>query len=119
MAQFRNLGIPSPRVEGEQKVSGAAIYAGDVTLPDMLYVALLRSPMAYARINRIDVSRAKLLPGVKAVLTGNDLSGVRIGKKIIDMPLLAEGVVRYIGEKVAAVAAQTLEVAKAALDNID
>ena len=119
MAQFRNLGIPSPRVEGEQKVSGAAVYAADVTLPDMLYVALLRSPVAHARIKRVDVARALLLPGVKAVLTGNDLSGARIGKKIIDMPLLAEGVVRYIGEKVAAVAAETQELAQDALDCID
>ena len=119
MAQIRSVGIPSPRVEGEQKVAGAAVYAVDVRLPDMLWAKVLRSPLAHGRIKRIDVAKAAALPGVKAVLTGADLAGVKIGKKIVDMPLLAENVVRFAGEKVVAVAAESEAIAEAALELID
>jgi CO/xanthine dehydrogenase Mo-binding subunit len=119
MKDVRSVGIPSPRVEGEQKVGGGALYASDVVLPEMLWAKVLRSPIAHGRIKSIDVSKAQALPGVKAVLTGTDLAGARIGKKIVDMPLLAEGVVRYAGEKVAAVAAESEAIAEAALDLID
>ena len=119
MNEMRSVGIPSPRVEGEQKVGGAAVYAVDVTLPEMLWAKVLRSPIAHGRIKKIDSSKALALPGVKAVLSGADLAGAKIGKKIVDMPLLADQVVRYIGEKVAAVAAESEAVAEAALDLID
>jgi CO/xanthine dehydrogenase Mo-binding subunit len=119
MAEVRSVGIPSPRVEGEQKVAGAAVYAVDVRLPDMLWAKVLRSPLAHGRIKRIDVAKAAALPGVKAVLTGADLAGAKIGKKIVDMPLLAEDVVRFAGEKVAAVAAESEAIAESALDLID
>jgi carbon-monoxide dehydrogenase large subunit len=116
---MRSIGIPSPRVEGEQKVNGSAIYAEDVALPEMLWAKVLRSPIAHARIKKIDITEAARLSGVKAVITGADLRGAKIGKKIVDMPIIAETVVRYIGEKVAAVAAETEAVAEAALDLID
>ena len=119
MSGIRSIGIPSPRVEGQQKVGGEAIYAVDVALPDMLWAKVLRSPIAHGRIKKIDVGKAAKLPGVKAVLTGADLSGARIGKKIVDMPLLAEDVVRYAGEKVAAVAADSEAIAAAALELIE
>jgi len=119
MNDFRSVGLPSPRVEGEQKVGGRALYAVDVVLPDMLWAKVLRSPHAHARIARIDASKAVALPGVQAVLTGADLAGAKIGKKIVDMPILAERVVRYAGEKVAAVAAESEAVAEAALDLIE
>jgi len=119
MNEIRSVGIPSPRVEGEQKVGGGAVYAVDVALPDMLWAKILRSPIAHGRIKKIDAARALALPGVRAVVTGAELSGARIGKKIVDMPLLADGVVRYIGEKVAAVAADSEAIAEAALDLID
>ena len=119
MNEIRSVGIPSPRVEGEQKVGGAAVYAVDVVLPDMLWAKVLRSPIAHGRIKKIDTSRALALPGVRAAVAGAELSGARIGKKIVDMPLLADGVVRYIGEKVAAVAADNEAIAEAALDLID
>lgn len=119
MNEIRSVGIPSPRVEGEQKVRGGAVYAVDVVLPEMLWAKVLRSPIAHGRIKRIDTAKARALPGVQAVLTGADLAGARIGKKIIDMPLLADGVVRYAGEKVAAVAAETEAIAEAALDLIE
>ena len=119
MNEIHSVGIPSPRVEGEEKVGGGAVYAVDVTLPDMLWAKVLRSPLAHARIKNIDASKALALPGVKAVLTGADLAGAKIGKKIVDMPLLADQVVRYVGEKVAAVAAENETVAEAALDLIE
>src|SRR5262245_33383005 len=119
MNQTRTVGIPSPRVEGEEKVGGGALYAVDIVLPDMLWAKVLRSPLAHGRIRKIDVAKALALPGVKAVLSGADLAGARIGKKIVDMPLLADQVVRYVGEKVAAVAAESEAVAEAALELID
>ena len=119
MTQIRSVGIPSPRVEGEQKVAGSALYAVDAALPGMLWAKVLRSPIAHGRIKKIDAAKAAALPGVKAVLTGADLAGAKIGKKIVDMPLLAENVVRFCGEKVAAVAAESEAIAEAALDLID
>lgn len=119
MAEKQILGVASPRVEGEEKVAGKAVYAEDVALPGMLWVKLLRSPVAHARIKRIDTSRVKEIAGVKVVLTGSDLAGIKIGKKIIDMPLLADGVVRYAGEKVAAVAADSEACAEEAIDCIE
>ncbi len=72
----------------------------------MLWCKVLRSPISHGRIKKIDVSRARALPGVHAIITGEDVKGLLIGRKIYDMPILADGVVRFIGEKVAAVAAE-------------
>jgi CO/xanthine dehydrogenase Mo-binding subunit len=119
MSEIRSVGIPSPRVEGEQKVGGDAVYAIDVVLPDMLWAKVLRSPIAHGRIKKIDAAKALEMPGVRAIVAGADLAGVKIGKKIVDMPLLADGVVRYVGEKIAAVAAESEAIAEAALDLIE
>ena len=113
------VGNATPRVEGHEKVAGHAIFAVDMTLPGMLWGKVLRSPIAYGRIRRIDVSQALQLPGVKAILTGNDLRGLRIGRRIEDMPILAEDVVRFIGEKVAAIAAESEFIAEEALNLIE
>ena len=109
------IGASVPRAESVEKVTGRAVYAADVTLPNMLWGKVLRSPVAYGRIKRIDIAKALALPGVKAVVTGADVTGVRIGRQLYDMPILADGIVRFIGEKVAAVAAETPEIAEAAL----
>ena len=113
------IGHPTQRLEGPDKVSGRAVYAADVVLPGMLWAKVLRSPIAYGRIKKIDTNRAAALPGVAAVATGEDVKGRLIGRKIYDMPILAEGVVRFAGEKVAAVAAESEEIAEAALELID
>ncbi len=113
------IGVPTPRSEGREKVSGAAIYATDIVLPDMLWAKALRSPIAYGRIKQIDVSKALALSGVHAVVTGAEVKGQLIGRKIYDMPVLADEVVRFIGEKVAVVAAETEEIAEAATELID
>src|SRR5919197_3300536 len=113
------VGRPTPRVEGEMKVTGKALYSADLNLPGILWGKVLRSPIAYGRIKKIDVSKARQIPGVKAVITGQDVTGLRIGRCIYDTPVLADGVVRFIGEKVAAVAAETEEAAEQALDLIE
>jgi CO/xanthine dehydrogenase Mo-binding subunit len=105
------IGTPTQRLEGPEKVSGQAIYATDVVLPGMLWCKVLRSPISYGRITKIDTSRALALPGVRAVATGEDVKGLLIGRKIYDMPILADGIVRFIGEKVAAVAADSEAIA--------
>src|SRR6476620_2197466 len=107
------------RTDGFDKVTGAAAYAADITRPGMLWAKVLRSPLAHARIVSIDVSRARALPGVHAVLTGQDLPDDRIGRAMRDMPVLGRDKVRFFGEKVAAVAAESVEIAEAALGLIE
>lgn len=119
MATKKVVGNPTPRVEGEDKVTGRAKYAADITLPGMLWGRLLRSPIPYGRIKRIDASRARQLRGVKAVVSGEDVTGLKIGRRLYDMPILADGVVRFIGEKVAAVAAESELIAEQALELIE
>jgi CO/xanthine dehydrogenase Mo-binding subunit len=113
------IGVATTRSEGREKVSGAAIYATDIVLPNMLWAKALRSPIPSGRIKRLDVSKAQALAGVRAVVTGADAKGLLIGRKIYDMPVLTAGIVRFIGEKVAAVAAESEAIAEAALELID
>ena len=119
MATGKIVGVPTPRVEGEGKVTGEAVYAVDVTLPGMLWGKVLRSPIPYAKIKRIDTSKAEQAPGVWAVITGADVAGLKIGRRLYDMSILAEDVVRFAGEKVAAVAADSEEAAERAADLIE
>jgi CO/xanthine dehydrogenase Mo-binding subunit len=113
------VGRPTSRVDGEQKVNGQTVYAVDVVISGMLWGKVLRSPIPSGRIKRIDIRRALQVPGVKTVLTGGDLAGLKIGRCVYDMPILAAEVVRFIGEKVAAVAAETEDIAEQALDLIE
>jgi CO/xanthine dehydrogenase Mo-binding subunit len=113
------VGNPTPRVEGELKVNGQAKYAVDVVLPGMLWGKLLRSPIASGKIKRINTSKALALSGVRTIVTGEDCTGLKIGRRLYDMPILADGEVRFIGEKVAAVAADTEEIAEEALNLIE
>ena len=117
MAETHSVGVPTPRIDGEYKVSGKAKYAVDIALPDMLWGKILRSPISSARIKSIDTSKAMQVPGVVGILTGEDVAGLRIGRRVVDMPIVADGLVRFIGEKVAAVSAETEDAAeKAAAD---
>jgi carbon-monoxide dehydrogenase large subunit len=116
---FSALGQPVPQDEGPDKVSGKALYAADLLLPGMLWGKVLRSPYPHANILSIDVSEAKQVPGVHAVLTGQDLPDRRVGRLLRDIPVLARDRVLFIGEKVAAVAAETPEAAQEALDLIE
>jgi CO/xanthine dehydrogenase Mo-binding subunit len=113
------LAFPT-RVDGLDKVTGAATYAADITRPGMLWGKILRSPYPHTRIISIDTSKARALPGVHAVLTGADLpEHYLVGRAMRDMPVLARGVVRFVGEKVAAVAAESREIAEDALNLIE
>src|SRR5438477_11157315 len=106
MTSYTAIGQPVPRIEGPDKVTGATRFASDVTLPGTLWCKLLRSPVPHARIVRVDTSRAAACPGVHAVLTGADLPpDTRMGRRMRDMPVPAWDHVRYVGDRVAAVAA--------------
>ena len=109
------VGRPIPRVEGPAKVTGLTQYSADVDRPGLLWGKTLRSPFPHARILDIDTSRAKRLPGVKAVVTAQDVSPRRVGASLKDMPVLARDRVRYVGEEIAAVAAIDSDTAEEAI----
>jgi CO/xanthine dehydrogenase Mo-binding subunit len=116
---YTTIGQPTTRIEGQEKVTGATRYTADVALPGALWGRALRSPLPHARIVRLDTSRAQQMPGVHAVLTGADVRGVRYGRRLFDVPVLAEDRVRFVGERVAAVAAEDRDIAEEALALID
>jgi CO/xanthine dehydrogenase Mo-binding subunit len=116
---YTTIGQPTTRIEGQEKVTGASQYTADVALPGTLWGRALRSPLPHARIVRIDTSRAQQVPGVHAVLTGDDVRGIRYGRRLFDVPVLAEDRVRFVGERVAAVAAEDRDIADEALALID
>ena len=113
------IGRSMPRVEGADKVSGALPYAADHYRPGTLWGKVLRSPYPHARIVNIDVSRARQLPGVRAIVTAADLDPRLIGAVLHDMPVLAKDRVRYVGEDIAAVAAVDADTAEEAIHLID
>ena len=114
MTNYRVIGHPAGRTEGPDKTTGSALYAFDVCPPDTLWAKALRSPYPAAGIRSVDVSRAEALPGVRAVLTGADVEGRLQGRQVRDVPLLAQDIVRFAGEKVAVVAADDEETAQRA-----
>jgi CO/xanthine dehydrogenase Mo-binding subunit len=120
MAKVQSIiGAPVGRVEGAEKVSGAALYAADVTMPDALWGKILRSPYPHARILRVDVAKAWSIEGVKAIVTGKDEPNHYQGKSIRDIPVLCWDKVRFIGDRVAAVAAESRDAAEEALNLIE
>ena len=119
MEQFRVIGAPVERVDGVEMLTGRAIYGVDVKLPGILTGKILRSPIPHGKILHIDVEKAKRVPGVKAVLTGNDVTQRKFGLSVRDEEVLAIRKVRYIGDAVAAVAAVNEEADDEALALID
>jgi len=113
------LGASIPRLEAPDKAAGTARYVDDIALPGMLHAAIAQSPHAHARILSYDVTRARAIPGVRAVVTGADIPGLRTGGMLKDETMLAVGKVRYVGEPVAAVAARDPETAELAARLID
>jgi CO/xanthine dehydrogenase Mo-binding subunit len=113
------IGAAIPRPEGVDKVTGRERYAADFTLPGTLWGKVLRSPLPHARIVRVDASGAWKVPGVRAVLTGADVAGQLMGKVMRDMPILCWDRVRYVGDRVTAVAAETREAAETAIAAIE
>ena len=109
------IGVSVPRVDGVKKVTGAAKYVGDMKWPRMLYAKCVKSPYAHAKIVSIDVSAAKALKGVHDVITG-DYYTKRGGLYLEDKNFLAVNTVKFYGEPVVAVAAETPEIAEEACD---
>ncbi|MBX9903377.1 MAG: molybdopterin-dependent oxidoreductase [Burkholderiales bacterium] len=112
------VGKDVPRTDAIPKVTGAAQYVADIHMPGMLHAAVLRSPHPHARILSIDTSAARSMPGVKAVVTGEDTAKRKWGAFRPDLYPLAINKVRYVGDEVAAVAAIDPETARAAVDRI-
>src|SRR5204863_2963975 len=118
MSELTVIGKPVTRVDVNEKITGQAIYGYDLVLPNMLYGKVLFSPKAHAKIKRINTVKAKQYPGVVAVVTGEDAPWTH-GESIKDKPFLAQEKVRYIGEPVAAVAAEDEDTAEAAVKLIE
>lgn len=112
------VGRSTPKLENREKVTGRAEYIDDLYRPGMLHAAILGSPHAHARILSYDVSEALAAPGVVGVITGDDVPDGRMGAFIKDEHALAKGKVLYLGEPVAALAAETLAQARAAINLI-
>jgi CO/xanthine dehydrogenase Mo-binding subunit len=114
------IGRSHPRLDAGEKLRGEAQFAGDLLVPRMLHGRVLRSPFAHARIASLDASAAEAMPEVVCVLTGNDLADIDpyYGHAIKDRPIVAIDRVRFHGEPVAAVAAETPAAATAALEAI-
>jgi CO/xanthine dehydrogenase Mo-binding subunit len=126
---YRVIGKSLPRADAWEKVRGRPIFAGDFSVPGMLHSRIVRSPYASARITRIDTAAAGLLPGVVAVLTHADvprnqmrmelpgrMAEATAGAVLATQPVLAHDRVRFQGEPVVAIAAETPEAAAAAAD---
>ncbi len=121
MAKYSVVGKRIPRIDALSKVTGTAIYSGDVTLPDMLYGKVCRSPHAHAIIRRLDVTKAQALEGVMAVITASDVPGYknRSPLLLVEMPHLAQEKVVYAAQPVAVVAATSIEIAEKAVGLIE
>ena len=107
------------RIDGREKVSGRAEYAADASRPGMLWAAFVRSTVPHARIVHIDSTAARQMRGVHAVLTGPDIGEHFLGRALLDWPVLAIDRVRFIGDTVVAVAAETRVIAEEAARLID
>ncbi len=114
------VGVSKPRRDAQEKLRGQAQFVGDMVVPRMLHGQVLRSPIAHGRIVSIDTSAAERIPGVVCVLTGRDLQDIDpyYGHAIKDRPIIAIDKVRFHGEQVAAVAAESPAAAAAAIEAI-
>ena len=115
------VGVSVPRVDGVEKVTGAAKFTADLEFPGLLEAKILRSPFPHAEIESIDASRAQAAPGVVAVLTRTDLKDIDpyYGNCLRDRAVVATDRVRFVGEPVAVVAAEDALAAETALSLID
>ena len=107
MSEFQVLNTRAPRLDAPAKATGRAKYADDLSMPGMLYAAILQSPVPHAKILHIDTSKARNLPGVKRVVTAKEAGLVKYGVSPAryDETLFAHDKVRYVGDEIAALAA--------------
>jgi xanthine dehydrogenase molybdenum-binding subunit len=120
MSKYSVVGQRLPRVDAFGKVTGEALFSGDIHLPHMLHGQVLRSPYPHALIRKLDVKKSLRLEGVMAVITAADVPGYKKRNELAfsELPHLAKDKVYYAGQPVAAVAAVSLEIAEKALDLI-
>ena len=116
--EVKGVGLSIPRADGAEKVTGKTEYVADLKPKGMLHAKLLRSPHAHARIKRIDISKAKALPGVRAVIVAADIPGLKKKAPTRAHAVLAIDRVVFVGQPVAAVAADELAIAEEACDLI-
>ncbi len=120
MGEYKYIGKSVPRVDAAEKATGKIKYMSDLSFPNMLWGKIVRSKYPHAKILKIDTSKAEALPGVAAVVTWKDVPGLNgFGIVIPDQPVLCEDKVRYIGDAVAAVAAETKEIAEKAAELVE
>ncbi len=127
--EFRQIGKSLTRTDAPGKIHGETLFAGDYVMPGMLHAKILRSPEPSARLKNLDVSKARALPGVACVLTYADLEKGTVSTDIpgqtgfkrldTDQQILVDEIVRYHGEPIALVAAETLNIAQDAVDLIE
>ena len=116
---YKTIGKSLPRIEGVGKVTGETRYAADLRFEGLLWAKVLRSPIAHGRIVKVDTSKARAVSGVHAILTGADVADIFVGTRVKDQPVLATDWVRFVGDAVAAVAAESVEIAEHAITLID
>lgn len=118
-SKFTVIGHSVPKIDALDKVLGRAVYSEDMTFPGMLHGRVLRAGIPHARIKHIDTSRADAMDGVACVLTAKDIKGRNLyGIAFQDQPALADDKVRYVGDSVALVAAESVEIARDAVKSI-
>jgi xanthine dehydrogenase molybdopterin-binding subunit B len=98
----------NPRLEGQEKVMGRALFPGDLAAPGMLHMKVLLSKRPHAKITGLDISRAGAIPGIHAMLAARDVPTNEYGFAVFDTPVLAFDVVRYVGDWLDLVAIMTL-----------
>lgn len=118
MDELKVVGKSVIRKDAADKVTGSTMYIADLTMANQLYGAVYRSPVPHGIIKKIDVSKAREYPGVRAVVTDKDVP-YRFGRTLVDQTYLARDKVRMEGEPIVAVAADTLEIAREAVGLID
>ena len=123
---FHVVGKRQPKIEAIEKATGQLKYTSDIFFPNSLHAKILRSPHAHAKIKSIDTSKAKELKGVKDVITYEDVPKIPTMHQFLHLPkklyydsFLLENKARHYGDRVAAVAAETAEIAAAALELIE
>ena len=113
------MGKSIVRLDGYDKATGAARFAGDMLLHRMLHGKVLRSPYAHARIASIDTSKAEKLEGVVAILTHRDVPSILFGELFVEDANVLTDRARFVGDEIVAVAAETEEIAERVLGLID
>jgi CO/xanthine dehydrogenase Mo-binding subunit len=130
LPELRTVGKPLRKVDALGKAVGTTVYAGDFSMPRMLHAKVFRSTHSSALIKRLDVSRARALPGVACVITGFDVTNAMLASDMpgqtgqkqrggSDVPVLACDQVRFFGEPIALIAAESLEIAEKAMSLIE